>query len=625
MAKEDTAQGILSKMVKFVRNPATSWSELDSKESDRDEAVSKQLLKEMIERKRRNDFVRKREFDMLRKMRKRDTLQGDDPGARPSFFQSSMASKPDDRAQTIKKIDEIEAQMSMQWWKTKHGASPDGSMESSSGAATPAPAPLLRRAPPQMLQSALPDGYSPTEPIGLQRIPELVRPEQPARQFMSAPPVLSSVAVMPGTAASMFVPAARQVAQETLSVKQVAPPLTEPGVQPQAPVAAKQRSSGFTHSNIMALDVSEIAHDAELEEAAIRFANGDSAGAEAGLLEMLDPGGLRVGQSETWMALFDLYRASGEQDKFELAALQFVQRFDRSAPQWFSLPEIVKSLSVQSNMQRLQGPAADWVCPSVLGLQTVATLKAAMARAPMPWRLDWSKLKTIDLVAVESLTSVFKLWAQQTVQLRFIAEAQLQKVLASATPSGESDTPQEWWQLRMEVQRVTHRPDEFELTALDFCVTFELSPPSWETGKCDYKSVDSQGQATSSPTIIGDVFKDSISSIFNAADGDSLIDGQGSQFGGNVSTVELSGQIEGDVITALEQLEAKLMGADIMIISCAKLIRVDFSAAGALLNWVSARQSENRAVQFSDVNRLIAAFFNVIGITEHARVVARKD
>ena len=61
------------------------------------------------------------------------------------------------------------------------------------------------------------------------------------------------------------------------------------------------------------------------------------------------------------------------------------------------------------------------------------------------------------------------------------------------------------------------------------------------------------------------------------------------------------------------------------MISCAKLIRVDFSAAGTLLNWVSARQAEGRSVQFTDVNRLVAAFFNVIGITEHAKVVTRKD
>ncbi len=625
MAKEDTAQGILSKMVKFVRNPATSWSDLDSKESDRDEAVSKQLLKEMIERKRRNDFVRKREFDMLRKMRKRESLTGDDPGARPSFFQSSMASRPDDRAQTIKKIDEIEAQMSMQWWKTKHGTSGDGSIDSSGASRNPADVPPARRAPPPLLTNALPSSYMATEPAGLQSAAQAsVAAEQPSAQnpraqdqFVATPALVDSGA----TPSPVF----DKTAAPPLKIKPAFSAAAAPKEVTSRTPDSTLRASGFTHSNLMAVDVSEIAHDAELEEAAIQFANGDNAGAEAGLLEMLDPAGIRVGQSETWMALFDLYRASGEQDKFELAALQFVQRFDRSAPQWFSLPEMVKLLAVPSNLQRLQGPAADWICPSVVGLQTVATLKAAIARSPMPWRLDWSRLKSIDPLAVEPLTVLFKGWAQQPVQLRFIGETQIQSVLQEATPSGQRETAQEWWQLRMEVQRVTHRPDEFELTALDFCVTYEVSPPSWETGRCDYKSIDAEGLGTSSHTIIGDVFRDSISSVLSAIDGESLLDGRGSQFEGSVSTVELSGQIEGDVVAALEQLETKLMGADIMIISCAKLIRVDFSAAGALLNWVSARQTENRAVQFADVSRLIAAFFNVIGITEHARVVTRRD
>ena len=642
MAKDDTAQGLLSKMVKFVRNPATSWSELDSKESDRDEAVSKQLLKEMIERKRRNDFVRKREFDMLRKMRKRESLSGDDPGARPSFFQSSLASKPDDRAQTIKKIDEIEAQMSMQWWKTKHGTS-DVDSSGESGKPTPSPAPVraatptpspvfpARRAPPPLLTNALPNGYSPTEPMVLrpeadQRPPAVndlpgqsrgIEQSRGVEQAALPPGPINFEAVRSGSAGEAA--ARRPVIKPAFSAA-TAPPVS---IQPAAD--STLRASGFTHTNLMAVDVSEIAHDAELEEAAIRFANGDTAGAEAGLLEMLDPAGMRVGQSETWMALFDLYRASGEQDKFELAALQFVQRFDRSAPQWFSLPEIVKQLAVPSRASTTQGPAADWTCPSVLGLQSVATLKAAIARSAMPWKLDWSKLKTIDHLAVEPLTGLFKEWAEQPVQLRFMAEAQLQKVLQAATPSGQNETPQDWWQLRMQVQRVTHRPDEFELIALDFCVTFEVSPPSWETSRCDYKSLDAEGQATSSQTIIGDVFRDSISSAMSAFEGDSLMDAPASQFTGNVSTVELSGQIEGDVVTALEQLESKLLGADIMIISCSNLIRVDFSAAGTLLNWVSARQAENRSVQFSEVNRLIAAFFNVIGITEYARVLVRRD
>ena len=625
MSKEDTTQGLLSKMVKFVRNPATSWSELDSKDSDRDEAVSKQLLKEMIERKRRNDFVRKREFDMLRKMRKREALSGDDPGARPSFFQSSMASKPDDRAQTIKKIDEIEAQMSMQWWKTKHGTSGAESINSAGDSIDSSAAPPVRRAPPPLLTDAVAYGYLKTEPAGLQSAGQAsMAAEQQAAENVRDP----DKAITPPAfvhSGSTPAPSFDEMALQPLKVKPTFSAATAPKQAARPSANAVLSASGFTHSNIMALDVSEVAHDAELEEAAIRFANGDNAGAEAALLEMLDPQGIRVGQSETWMALFDLYRASGEQDKFELAALQFVQRFDRSAPQWFSLPELVKLLAVPSNIQRLQGPAADWVCPSVLGLQSVATLKAAIGRSPMPWRLDWSKLKTIDFAAVGPLTAVFKGWAQQPVQLRFSGETQLQKVLEDATPSGQRETVQEWWQMRMEVQRVTHRPDEFELTALDFCVTYEVSPPSWETGRCEYKSVNAEGQATSSHTIIGDVFRDSITSVLSGMDGEASGNAQGSQFEGNVATVELSGQIEGDVVTALEQLEAKLMGADIMIISCAKLIRVDFSAAGTLLNWVSARQIENRAVQFSDVNRLIAAFFNVIGITEHAQVTTRRD
>src|SRR3954469_5147546 len=116
----DTGGGLLSKVVKFVRSPGSGWSDAEQ-DSGQESAYSKQMLKEMIERKRRNDFVRKREFDMLRKMRRSEVMAGTDPAARPSFFQSSMPSKPDDRATTLKKIDEIEAQMSMQWWKTKHG------------------------------------------------------------------------------------------------------------------------------------------------------------------------------------------------------------------------------------------------------------------------------------------------------------------------------------------------------------------------------------------------------------------------------------------------------------------------------------------------------------------------
>ena len=39
--------------------------------------------------------------------------------------------------------------------------------------------------------------------------------------------------------------------------------------------------------------------------------------------------------------LFDLYRATGQQHKFESLALDYAQQFGWSAPQWFSMPKLV--------------------------------------------------------------------------------------------------------------------------------------------------------------------------------------------------------------------------------------------------------------------------------------------
>ena len=630
MAKEDTAQGLLSKMVKFVRNPATSWSELDSRDTDRDEAVSKLHLKEMIERKRRNDFVRKREFDMLRKMRKREAIVGQDSAARPSFFQSSMPSKPDDRAKTLKKIDEIEAQMSMQWWKTKQGSasSAQASLQSGDSSLNFASIPsgvVPTRKPVLPARghgfdnglSAVPAGYATTEPVALQALD------------VGQKPITDSFAVK----APINRPALPQrVDAPDMPVAGVSPgPIliaasaaAKPGLNRLSGGSYEAGISGFTATNMMAMDVLEIAHDAELEEASIRYANGDDAGAEAGLLEMLDVGNIRAGQSETWMVLFDLYRATNQQDKFENTAIRFVQKFDRSAPQWFSLPDAVKKMIVPSAATPTQGPAADWICPSSIGIQTIAALKVALTRAAMPWRLDWTYLKVIESTAVDALYKVFAGWSAQPVQIRFIGDHQLQLILQQNTPSGDLATSQDWWQLRMEALRVTHRPDEFELAALDFCVTYEVSPPAWSTARCEYKPIDLLGLSLATHTIIGDVFRDSAPSSLSMLEGDSGLNSLSSQLG-NLASIELSGQIEGDAAAMLDVLQARLMGADNMVISCAKLIRVDFSAAGTLLNWVSARQEENRLVHFCDVNRLVAAFFNVIGITEHARVTPRRD
>ena len=593
MSKDDTASGLLSKLAKFVRNPATNWTELDSLDAYKDDLVDKQLLKEMIERKRRNDFVRKREFDMLRKLRQLEALAeiSRDTASKPSFFHSSMTSSPEERATTVKKIDEIEAQMSMQWWKSNSHVSPGNRRKSPS---PPDSGKEMTNALPDSLASP---AYQATMPAGMDSI-------SPTSAFAPGPMLDDLLAGLPQGAVPLGVSGSFDAwSAGELALKSA----TAPGLM-AAP----------------ALDV--IGHDAELEEAAILFANGDDAGAEAVLLEILAPDALRADHVQTWLTLFDLYRATGAQDKFEVAAIEFAERFGRSAPQWFSLPDMVTAL-IKPIDKVVHGNAANWICASVLGVQTVGALNAAIARAAMPWRLDWSNLKTIDTAALDPLYKVFSAWASQPVQLRFMGDAQLQKVLLEATPSGERAVDQKWWLLRMELLRVIHRPDDFELTALDFCVTYEISPPAWASASCDYKSLDEESEAMGLSTIIGEPSRSPVQSSFNlmAMDGDPDLDYLSSIPENRFLSVELSGQIQGHAAAALDRLDVSLMGADMMQISCAKLIRVDFSAAGMLLNWVSARQAEKRSVEFSDVNRLVAGFFNVIGITEYARVVIRRD
>jgi ABC-type transporter Mla MlaB component len=695
MAKEDTnAGGLFSKVVRFVKNPATNWGDLDEASTDRDASLSKQALKEMIERKRRNDFVRKREFDMLRKLRRREATGAGpaDAAARPSFFQSSMPSRPDDRAMTLKKIDEIEAQMSMQWWKTKHGNAassvvpPGSDFQLSDGRTTNFPSSpaaqsvaasnnlaYARTAPDQLAgamarstgrviggegaaagdAAAMVRAHAATAPAvmpgeydaaakALQTSPTANAPELVQAPPPTAPVVSPMSSSAPGAASpfastapvpdlgqplafSAAVPSSASTAAPASTAKPAIPSASAAQKAPllgglAASYDASGAASGFSASKLFALEVDEVQHDPELEEAAIRFANGDDAGAEAGLIEAISPRGPRHQHDETWLTLFDLYRATSQYDRFESLAIDFASKFNRSSPMWFSIPEMVGKMSGREPAaETAASRKADWRSPANLGIQSVAALNAALAKASMPWSLDWGSLQTIDEAALPGLTKLFLSWAMQPVQLRFSNGSRLDDVLRQGAPSGVRTVPQDRWNLLLAYMRISHRPDEFELAALDFCVTYEVSPPSWEAARCEFKLLDAEGNTKAGQTIIGDAVHDSVTSQLTDVSGTS------SQMTAQLATVELSGQIMGEPKPVLDKLEARLTGADVMIISCAKLIRVDFSAAGSLLNWVSARQAEGRMVQFTEVHRLVAAFFHVIGISEHAKVTSRVD
>src|SRR5947209_8148960 len=119
------------KVVRFVANPATEWAELDiPTDESRENDYAKGELKAMIERKRRNDFVRKREFDMLRKVR-REGLTGEQLAAlggssRIDDSQPRISDQPVRQDAGVKaKIDEIEQQMVGDGYSNTHRRAPE--------------------------------------------------------------------------------------------------------------------------------------------------------------------------------------------------------------------------------------------------------------------------------------------------------------------------------------------------------------------------------------------------------------------------------------------------------------------------------------------------------------------
>jgi len=593
MSTKDPPPGLFSKVAKFVRNPTTNWSDLDKQDPEPDQGYSKQALKEMIERKRQNDFVRKREFDQLRKLRSRDPAAGSpELAGRPSYFQSSLPANPGERAMTIKKIDEIEAQMSNQWWQGKGEAAKAGAKDETAPQASTASAaePAAKHAQP-----APDSAYAPTKLASISDIGYAATKLAPMMPDMGWAEQADFVATQ--TNSSFGRAAANEAMPGTRSV-----------------------GSGFANSQSFAIELIEVVTDPELEEAAIRFANGDHAGAESSLMGALQETGAKTAkQTDSWTsALFDLYRATGQQARFDNVAIDYAERSGRSAPAWFSIPDRLGLNGARAEARTVSSRLSDeplWQSPAVFQRGSLDELQLAIANADQPWFLDWSELTQVDSDAAGQLAQLFSQWCSTTVSLRFKGAQALGRALRGRTASGSRDGGQAPWRLRLDALRLMGLQDEFELVALDYCVTFEVSPPAWQDTKCGFESEavrNDETQAAELPaqTALQDLPNQAATVLmgYDAAP---------------APVVELTGEIVGEATDALERLEAARAGADRLVISCSNLIRVDFSAAGSILNWVATCQAEGCQLQFRDVHRLVAAFFHVIGINEHARVVLR--
>ncbi len=568
MSESKDTTSFFRKVVKFVANPSTDWTELGAPADDvRETEYAKGELKAMIERKRRNDFVRKREFDMLRKVRREgltsEQLAALGGSSRIDDSEAKMVDSGGAKADIgVKaKIDEIEHQM-----------------------VGGGDAAYASRRTPEFYNA-------PTEPVPM---------DAPRARAMPSAPVNFDGAQVEDFMSERAVPMA------------ISPVVMGGGVSPLS--AVKFDAAAADLASPFAQEMTEIAHDPELDEAVIAFANADFEQCEQALLTLTGPNGARAQHAETWLVLFDLYRAIGQQHKFESLALDYAQQFGWSAPQWFSLPKLVAEAASEDRPRssRIDGQVG-WNSPEHIDAEAVAKLASVSLQMPLPWVFDWTALRSIDAEACARLSELFRNWIPQDLDMRWLGGERLFAVLTEAAPNGVRDADPAYWQIRLDALRMTNRPDQFDEAAIDYCVTYEVSPPSWEPARCEVR-VSGTGSTTSSPplSVVSDVSTSFLESRLTEDTG--MV---------QVGTVELSGQLVGDIGPTLKKMDAELGMASIVNVSCARLIRVDFIAAGDLLNWVLARRSENRSVRFIEAHRMVALFFGAMGINEHAKVKVR--
>jgi len=547
MATQDNGPGLLSKVAKFVRNPTVDWVDLDKPAESRAVDSSKLALKQMIERKQYNDAVRRREFDKLRKLRLNPGLPVAGGTAPTSAFQDSWGySVFEERANTLKKIDEIEAQMSKQWWK---------------GRAT----------------DAVPSGQT-------------AHAAQNVRDMDSA-----FATTMPSDMVDEEESVATQMGMGTEA---------DESAQPAHAVNTSETFAGVFSVSPPVLAVAEpSATDATLEEAAIRFANGDDAGAESALLTALQGQAAPDERARSWaFALLDIYRATGQQVNFERMAADYAKRFNMAAPAWVAMGQTAapaaSPLANSALTPDTAGPAL-WRSPENLDVEATLSLQALGNAPPTPCWLDWRALNTITPAAGQALAVVLARWCELPLKLGMQGVELLAQRLRDYTPMGDTGVPQFWWQLRLDLLRLLRQPDEFEGVALDFCVTYEISPPSWLPARCQLLP------ASAAPAV---------AQLPAATVTAALAQAQ---------PLTLQGEILGDATPVLESLRLAAPAGQPLVIVCANLVRVDFSAAGSMLNWMANAQAAGVRVELRDVASLVAAFFYLIGIHEHARITQR--
>jgi hypothetical protein len=331
-------------------------------------------------------------------------------------------------------------------------------------------------------------------------------------------------------------------------------------------------------------------------DSALLYAAGEFKAAEEILVRQLGAPDLDSAASEElFFALFDVYRCAGQHERFEALAVDFATRFGRSPAEWFVLAD---------NEPKTPDPqleVAYWKCPAVLNVSAMADLLKRVSETDTVCAINWLAVQQIDMQVQQALARQISQWCQRPVALQWLGIGSLMAALDTCKETCFLAESEPWWSIQLDLLCMSHAMQAFEDLALEYCVRFEVSPPSWKTVSCNL------GMASTTRTIGQVVAKPP----HEAPDA-------GANPEAHFCLYELNGNITGDIPQALLKLREMSHSANLVTVSCKRLGRIDLQASQALLNWAQERHEQELETHFKLLPRLVWVYFYMLGMDQWA-------
>lgn len=313
------------------------------------------------------------------------------------------------------------------------------------------------------------------------------------------------------------------------------------------------------------------------EQAAILYANGQDEAARVTLESMIQDNN-ETGALKLWRMLFDLFRAQGNRAAFEALELQFTRVCELSPPAWGLAvieDEAISNLAVGSVV--LQGVLS--------GDDPVFEILSKALKSGESQSLELGRLAGLDNEGSGRLAKLLHQARRHHLGWVLFGATGFAERLANRTVAGQAQE-EALWELLLELYQYLGWEALFEEKAVDYAVTFEVSPPSWEGGQI------SEAQA-------------------------SLLSAEAEQ------KEEQSCQLAGEMLQGdLKGLGQHLEKGEECYLDFSKVTRLDFASAGALVNLLSSAGA--KSVVIYHPNRLVAELMRVMGVDQLAKIEISK-